>query len=459
MIVVGLTGSIGMGKSTVAGMFRRLRVPVFDADAIVHALQAPSGAALPAIEAAFPGTTSGEGLDRARLGNSILSNPAVRDLLVSRSGYKKSYVDANLRGANLNGIDFNEANLKWADLSEATLYYANLRGANLTETLVLGADFTGATLTGACLEAWNIDHNTNLDRVDCQYVYLLRNQQERRPSSGDFAPGEFTKLFQEVLSTVDLIFRNGIDWKAFAYSFNQLVLENEGAELSIQSIENKGDGVVVVRVNAPADADKAKLHSEFNQTYETAVKALEARYQAELQAKEGDIAFYRQQSADMLGAITSLANRPINVQAIAEAKTMNNSNDSSQSFKVGGNFNVEATNSVVNLRDISGSVTSTIAQLQQSTNPEVAQLAEWLKELQGAIEAEPSLKPEDKAEALEQVGTLAKAGENPQDGALKKLSNTAVKILKGTIATLPDTAKLADACSKLLPLIRGVLGI
>jgi dephospho-CoA kinase len=76
MIVIGLTGSIGMGKSTVAGMFRRMRVPVFDADACVHALQAPGGAALPAIEAAFPGTTSGEGLDRARLGAVVFGDPA-----------------------------------------------------------------------------------------------------------------------------------------------------------------------------------------------------------------------------------------------------------------------------------------------------------------------------------------------------------------------------------------------
>jgi hypothetical protein len=131
----------------------------------------------------------------------------------------------------------------------------------------------------------------------------------------------------------------------------------------------------------------------------------------------------------------------------------------SEGINVGGNFNINATNSVVNWGQVSGNVSNAIAQLQQSTNPEAAQLAEWLKELQGAIEAEPILKPEDKAEALEQVGTLAKAGENPQDGALKKLSNTAVKILKGTIATLPDTAKLADACSKLLPLITKLLGI
>lgn len=75
MIVIGLTGSIGMGKSTVAGMFRRLRVPVFDADACVHSLQALGGAALPAIEAAFPGTTTPAGLDRQKLGSLVFADP------------------------------------------------------------------------------------------------------------------------------------------------------------------------------------------------------------------------------------------------------------------------------------------------------------------------------------------------------------------------------------------------
>jgi len=264
-------------------------------------------------------------LDRARVGSSALANLAVCDLLVTRNGYKKSYIDANLRATNLDGVDLEGANLRWADLSDATLHHANLKDANLTESLVLNTDFSGAMLTGACLEAWNIDHNTNLKDADCRYVYLLRDQQERRPSSGDFAPGEFTKLFQEVISTVDLIFRNGIDWKAFTYSFNKLVLDNEGTELSIQSIENKGDGVVVVRVNAPPDADKARLHGEFNQTYDVAVKALEAKYQAELKAKDEQITIYRQQSADMLEITRLMANRPINVQAYAEAKSMNNS--------------------------------------------------------------------------------------------------------------------------------------
>lgn len=74
MIVIGLTGSIGMGKSTVAQMFRDAGVPVFDADAAVHALQAPGGKALKAIEGLFPGTTSEKGLDRQKLGAAVFGN-------------------------------------------------------------------------------------------------------------------------------------------------------------------------------------------------------------------------------------------------------------------------------------------------------------------------------------------------------------------------------------------------
>jgi len=72
--ILGLTGSIGMGKSAVAGMLAELGVPVFDADAAVHALQGTGGALLPAIEAAFPGTTGPGGVDRPKLGAAVFGD-------------------------------------------------------------------------------------------------------------------------------------------------------------------------------------------------------------------------------------------------------------------------------------------------------------------------------------------------------------------------------------------------
>ncbi len=73
--VIGLTGSIGMGKSTVAQMFIDEGVPVFDADAEVHRLQGRGGALVASIESRFPGTTGPNGVNRADLGQAVLGNP------------------------------------------------------------------------------------------------------------------------------------------------------------------------------------------------------------------------------------------------------------------------------------------------------------------------------------------------------------------------------------------------
>lgn len=75
-IILGLTGSIGMGKSTVAAMFAEVGVPVFDADATVRRLQGPGGALVASIEAAFPGSTDDTGVLRDRLGKLVFADPA-----------------------------------------------------------------------------------------------------------------------------------------------------------------------------------------------------------------------------------------------------------------------------------------------------------------------------------------------------------------------------------------------
>lgn len=76
MIVLGLTGSIGMGKSTAAAMFRSLGVPVFDSDAEVHKVLAPGGGAVARIAEAFPGTELADGgIDRQKLGAAVFGDP------------------------------------------------------------------------------------------------------------------------------------------------------------------------------------------------------------------------------------------------------------------------------------------------------------------------------------------------------------------------------------------------
>lgn len=407
-------------------------------------------------------------LDFARVDDTILANRAVLNLLVTCNGRGKSYAGANLRGANLKNADLNKANFKGADIIVATFEGACLEWANLTITQAIDTNFTNAQMTGVSIEAWNIDSTTKLFNVDCRFIYLLENpkfgtdDRERRPSSGDFQPGEFTKLFEEVLNTVDLIFRNGIDWKAFVNAFQHVQNQNEDTELALQSIENKGDGVVVVKVGVTDGADKEKIHSDFTQNYQLALQAVEEKYKSQLQAKDNEIVIYRQQSADMKEIVSLLANKPINVQVDnkVENKNMTNSNDSSRKIEIGSvgrDFN--ASGQALNLGDISGTVTNTINELAASPEADKPGIKELLTQLQAAIEADTNLSKEDKVEALEQVKALAEAGKSPQEGAMQKAAKTAIKILKGTISSLPSATKLVEQCSNLLPLISNFLGL
>lgn len=109
--VIGLTGGIGMGKSTAAATFRRARVPVFDADRVVHRLQSRCGRAVPAIAAAFEGTVIDGRVDRQSLRNHVLGNEeAIRRLeqIVHpfvREEQQRFLARARARGARLAVLD------------------------------------------------------------------------------------------------------------------------------------------------------------------------------------------------------------------------------------------------------------------------------------------------------------------------------------------------------------------
>ena len=109
MLILGLTGSIGMGKSTTAKLFAEAGVPVYDADAAVHQLY--EGEAAPLIEAAFPGTTAGGKVDRAKLSERVVHDPAAMRQLESivhpmlGASRQKFFADAEAAGAPLVVVD------------------------------------------------------------------------------------------------------------------------------------------------------------------------------------------------------------------------------------------------------------------------------------------------------------------------------------------------------------------
>lgn len=109
MLILGLTGSIGMGKSTTAKLFAEAGVPVYDADAAVHQLY--EGEAAPLIEAGFPGTTAGGKVDRAKLSARVVHDPAAMRRLeeivhpMLGASRQKFFDDAEAAGAPLVVVD------------------------------------------------------------------------------------------------------------------------------------------------------------------------------------------------------------------------------------------------------------------------------------------------------------------------------------------------------------------
>ncbi|MCA1456379.1 dephospho-CoA kinase [Bradyrhizobium sp. BRP22] len=109
MLILGLTGSIGMGKSTTAKLFAEAGVPVYDADATVHKLY--EGEAAAAIEAAFPGTTANGKVDRAKLSARVVHDPAAMKQLeqivhpMLGASRKKFFEDAEASGAPVVVVD------------------------------------------------------------------------------------------------------------------------------------------------------------------------------------------------------------------------------------------------------------------------------------------------------------------------------------------------------------------
>ncbi len=372
----------------------------------------------------------------ARFSQTILHNRQVETLLVS--GQITNGEGLDLRGANLDGFNLSGVSFRHADLTGASLRATNLEGANLAETMCIGADFTSAKLTGACLEAWNIDATTVLHQVDCRYVFLASDKHERRPHDpkSEFEPGDFTKLYQQVMTTMEILLRQGVTREALGQAFGELMLVHpEITPEAVQSIERKGDDLLL-RMNVPAGVDKGRVE----ETLQSALQQQLLLHQREVRLLES----HNQDLKEIAMAALTNGGASITVGGSIVAKE-------DRSIKVRGNFTTG---------DVSGSLTGNVhhhnLQSLAETNPELAKL---LAELEAKLAAAPGLTPDDKALASEKVGEIAKAAAaTAEDGALVKAGRTALLTLKGLAGALPDITKIIEAVGKAMEAIGKLQG-
>jgi len=257
-------------------------------------------------------------LVEANLSNADLSKANFSNAELSKANLSNAYFgNADLAGAYLSNAYLVEANLSDADLSNVYLFEANLSDADLQRARVLYADFTQASLTGACIADWQIGSSTNLDNVKCDYIFRTCDEEGtfsgRLPVDPDstFAPGEFTQRFQIIasaLETIDITFTEGIDWKAFFQSFQELRQNRANEAISIQGMERKGNAFVV-RLEVETEVDKATIETQLKQFYAQQLATLETQYQEQLRLRSEEIAHYRQTHSSLLHIVQTMAEK------------------------------------------------------------------------------------------------------------------------------------------------------
>ena len=181
-----------------------------------------------------------------------------------------------------------------------------------------------------------------------------------------------------------------------------------------------------------------------------------------IQSLQEEIAYFKALNRQILqkeNEYFAIINRLLVQEEILINKLMNESTDKSQKINVGGDFNINATQSVVNLRDIIGDVNHTINQIPADTSPQNQELKTLLQELTEAIQIEATLDDDEKATAASQIKKIAQATQNSDDSALQTKAKKAVNLLETISQGLEPASKLFKACQKVLPLILGFLGI
>lgn len=431
-------------------------------------------------------------LEQARLEDTYLEQPNIRQLAITKDGREQEFNNLNLRYLNLENANLQDASFISTDLSEANLQNTNLFGAKLAQTQLYQANLTGACLTGAYIENWGISTDTQLDGIECDYVYMRVPSDSnpdpwRKPDNRQetFKSGDFADFIAPIIKTLDLyktqnfdprkigskyktldlLHYEGIDPTAAAIAIIQLAESYPEANLEIVALEGRGNDKIRLQARVASDANASDLNQEYFQYY--------SEFQSLSYSNLQEILIEIEQKNEFISYLQQLLKQAINqpkfyVETIQTQGGLTMSEENKGNINISGaQGNISGVNATgenssmtgVAMGAISGNVTNTINQLPDSNEPDKPGIKEILSNLQTAIEADTNIGEEDKVEALEQVKKIAEAGQKPTSGGMQKIARNALTFLKGLIVDLPSTAELVKTCGNLIPVIKQFFGL
>ncbi len=355
---------------------------------------------------------SAKGLERARVDNRYLDLevPKVQYLLTHTSSPELDFSRLCLRGAYLQATNLRYMNFSDTDLSGADLRDADLRDVIFAHSQVYEVDFTNANLTGICIQDWSVNDQTCFSNVVCDYIYRELDEKgkptDRYPADRNFEPQEFESLYQELGNVAELIFKEGVNWRAFSFSLQKLDLEDNGLGLELKGFERRGDRWVV-RVTHNQHVPKQEVERRLTDMYEE-MKGL-------LAAKEQQINKLLGIASDQAEAIKEISKKPFGNSFFIVGSSITN---------LTGSGNIEYTEAASQVKQIinHGSDRRQVASI-------VRQFVQQLKQQDVATTGAAQLE-------LIQHLLVAEAGNDPEfRGYLLKESQQILQTMAGTPLT------------------------